>query len=619
MRAYCKGEARDERSAPTRIAGGSVVQRHPAGDQFAAQRTIGNQAVVRSRGAATGDPLPYRAEMERRFDADFSGVQASLGRARELRTLGAAAATTGDRVVFADANPGKQVVAHELTHVLQQRAGLVGGGPAVDPDRGLEAEAVAVASRVAHGQPAAVASVRGAAAAGAASVAVQRAPDVKLALPWSDAISVRQFGDHPVFGIQLPDGMVVVKAQSSVTSAREIFANTLAGRLLSGSKASDMRLLTPEEENELRVAIPNVEGGEVMAGVIEHNTSMMVMEFMTGQDLGEAGELFKDEPEGPLTEGGVARTSNLGELYAYNFFIVGSDRFDHPALDGISGGVRNDNIRLDTESDKMHTMDTSIRDSLKYGLGNDVAATARRIQADLSPLIDNLIFDQTGGATLVRTLAAQMSIGDIGDEGHAALREGFGRGLASIGDSDADFGEILAAVAPMDVLEDSQFFSARDSRGEGYVEFLGYMRQFFAEKARMFEAANEARTEDDNAGILGVVRAATIVGVGEPLARPDVQMLKRLDRNPAKRQGGKDGKTLRRGTWSAGLTRIETDKNSAVAEKRVPLARAREILDNVIQTGVAMLAVPDAGLREDYCRMAAKVVLRIRGKITRPG
>src|SRR5262249_42300406 len=81
--------------------------------------------------AASGSAseVPFRREMERAFGADFGAVRAYLGGepARVgLAALGARAATHGDRVAFADPTPSRTLVAHELAHVVQQRAG--GGG-----------------------------------------------------------------------------------------------------------------------------------------------------------------------------------------------------------------------------------------------------------------------------------------------------------------------------------------------------------------------------------------------------------------------------------------------------------------------------------------------------------
>lgn len=97
--------------------------------------------------AASGSfaEIPYRAEMESRFGADFSSVQAFAGRG--LDELGALAATRGEQVVFSSGSPDRQTVAHELTHVLQSRQGMASGGKAMsDPGDASEHEARSVAA-----------------------------------------------------------------------------------------------------------------------------------------------------------------------------------------------------------------------------------------------------------------------------------------------------------------------------------------------------------------------------------------------------------------------------------------------------------------------------------------
>ena len=83
--------------------------------------------------AGGGHPLPPapRAWMEERFGHDFAGVRIHTGRqaAASARSLQARAYTVGSDVVFGSgesrpASPeGRRLLAHELTHVLQQTAG----------------------------------------------------------------------------------------------------------------------------------------------------------------------------------------------------------------------------------------------------------------------------------------------------------------------------------------------------------------------------------------------------------------------------------------------------------------------------------------------------------------
>jgi len=98
-----------------------------------------------------GKPLPcgVRAQMEVALGADFSHVRVHVG--PQADRIGAIAFTTGNDIYFApgrfqpDTVQGKQLLGHELAHVVQQRQGRVrnapGLGVAVVQDRVLEAEA----------------------------------------------------------------------------------------------------------------------------------------------------------------------------------------------------------------------------------------------------------------------------------------------------------------------------------------------------------------------------------------------------------------------------------------------------------------------------------------------
>jgi len=87
--------------------------------------------IVRTRGL--GNPLPYptRAFMEERFGLDFGPVRihADSEAARMARALNAEAFTYGRDIYFGEGKyrpettEGKKLLAHELTHVVQQRGG----------------------------------------------------------------------------------------------------------------------------------------------------------------------------------------------------------------------------------------------------------------------------------------------------------------------------------------------------------------------------------------------------------------------------------------------------------------------------------------------------------------
>lgn len=151
-----------EREA-TAVAKRVVQQPGPAITTAAPPSTLHRASVERSlpaspvRGAApdqsSGSPLPtsLRAFMEERFGADFSVVRVHTDdRAAALsRQLHARAFTVGNHVYFAkgayqpDSADGRELLAHELTHTIQQ-----GAAPRTAPRDGGAAVNVATSPRV---------------------------------------------------------------------------------------------------------------------------------------------------------------------------------------------------------------------------------------------------------------------------------------------------------------------------------------------------------------------------------------------------------------------------------------------------------------------------------------
>jgi hypothetical protein len=116
------------------------------------QRTVGNAGVVQmlsdesdengspvhdvvGRGGGTGLDPSTRATMESRFGADFSDVRVHTDAraSQSAESVGANAYTVGNDVVFRSGHfdpgspTGQRTLAHELSHVLQQRSGPVDG------------------------------------------------------------------------------------------------------------------------------------------------------------------------------------------------------------------------------------------------------------------------------------------------------------------------------------------------------------------------------------------------------------------------------------------------------------------------------------------------------------
>jgi hypothetical protein len=166
------------------------------------QRAIGNAGVVQLLREGDGDdphglhslvgsggsPLDAgtKVQMESAIGADFSDVRIHTGgdADKSAKSLGAHAYTAGSDIVFAEGRydpgsaTGQRTLAHELTHVVQQRSGPVDGemtdtGVRVsDPSDRFEQAAEANAERVVSGGPAEAAAPAAAPAAG-----VQREED----------------------------------------------------------------------------------------------------------------------------------------------------------------------------------------------------------------------------------------------------------------------------------------------------------------------------------------------------------------------------------------------------------------------------------------------------------
>jgi hypothetical protein len=92
--------------------------------------------------------------MEQAFGVSFGDVRAYTDptAARANRDMGALAYTVGNAVAFTRPDPAPELVAHELAHVVQQRAGAGPTGAVGAPGDAYEREADAVAAEVAGGK-----------------------------------------------------------------------------------------------------------------------------------------------------------------------------------------------------------------------------------------------------------------------------------------------------------------------------------------------------------------------------------------------------------------------------------------------------------------------------------
>lgn len=162
---------------------GIVGLQRAAGNSGAAALMEEERSPVHEVVSSGGSPLPtdLRADMEGRFGQDFGDVRVhNDGAAHEsAKSVNAQAYTVGPNIVFQRdkydpaSDSGKHMIAHELTHVVQQRSGPVdgtdaGGGVKIsDPSDRFERDAVANADRL----------MSGAEPAPAPSTGVQRVSD----------------------------------------------------------------------------------------------------------------------------------------------------------------------------------------------------------------------------------------------------------------------------------------------------------------------------------------------------------------------------------------------------------------------------------------------------------
>jgi hypothetical protein len=198
------------------------------------------QSVVRS----SGRPLDggVRSFMESRFHQSFDHVRVHTGPSaeRSAQAVDALAYTVGSNVVFGEgqyqpnSREGKRLLAHELTHVVQQGTGSVRGNSG---EARFEAEANSVAARVVDGR-APVPAI-----GGAPRGAIQRVPAKQVSCSASTPLN-------------LPDGTSIANPVDVITAAE-----------VRGHEFLDPAIAT------LVATQTKVRGGESPATAVDANTA----------------------------------------------------------------------------------------------------------------------------------------------------------------------------------------------------------------------------------------------------------------------------------------------------------------------------------------------------------
>ncbi|MGH7997879.1 MAG: DUF4157 domain-containing protein [Brasilonema sp.] len=133
----------------------------PAKEQ-GAQSSTSNHSTQNTSSSRNSLPTPVRNKMENSFGTSFSDVNIHTDSA-QAKGIGALAFTQGNNIHFAPGqyNPqnssGQALLGHELTHVVQQRAGRVpvphqSKGAPINADSALETEADNIGAKAAQGQ-----------------------------------------------------------------------------------------------------------------------------------------------------------------------------------------------------------------------------------------------------------------------------------------------------------------------------------------------------------------------------------------------------------------------------------------------------------------------------------
>ena len=128
------------------------------------QTSIQRQPAPAAATSGGGNSMPkaVRSKMENSFGTSFSDVNIQTNSA-QAKSIGALAYTQGNNVHFApgqynpESAPGQALLGHELTHVIQQRAGRVpvphqSKGAPINADTSLEKEADDMGAKAARGE-----------------------------------------------------------------------------------------------------------------------------------------------------------------------------------------------------------------------------------------------------------------------------------------------------------------------------------------------------------------------------------------------------------------------------------------------------------------------------------
>lgn len=202
--------------------------------------------------AASALPDAIRTQMESSFSADFSNV-----RVREdasATALGADAYTQGSEITFApgrlqfSSQEGKELLGHELSHVVQQRDGRVStpqarGGTAINADASLEREADEHGARAARGEP------------------IDLPATAPSAAPSHDAVQLKKGKANRALTVRIGEDEVQLPRGTQIDTIDERSLTILSGQHQGKQATFDDLAGAVEFEKELRVGSHEVYKG----------------------------------------------------------------------------------------------------------------------------------------------------------------------------------------------------------------------------------------------------------------------------------------------------------------------------------------------------------------------
>ncbi|MFG2721097.1 DUF4157 domain-containing protein [Streptomyces sp. NPDC048416] len=336
--------------------------------------------VLRTGGRPLDDAT--RGDMESRLGADFSDVRIHNDSAAKASAaeVGARAYTSGSHVVIGAGGGDPHTLAHELTHVIQQRQGPVAGtdngsGLKVsDPSDRFEREAEANAARVMSG-PAPEGQVTAQRSVAPGPVTAQRSVTASS----SAAPAVQRRGENPHAKVVDQDGWT--------TTAHHIVAHsTLTTSLAKLSEDEQLKVLT--------AAVPKVITKEMLA-----NLKVLVPDSENTAEYRKALQKRLANPSNANSE--TERAMSFGDIRHSFFEWQGGNQFVGPNT-SIRAEPSSNGADIDTDgkyfngmSDKEFTTLTGLGDKLKDpALGTDdvtktltsiLSLTKDRAVADFDP------------------------------------------------------------------------------------------------------------------------------------------------------------------------------------------------------------------------------------------